>query len=156
VGIGSFHGSDLMHIFGPNPGPPATELLARWIMFAYYLDPNPPEPIVGSWVYWPTYHGRHRDPLSCPRRARVSRTEGHRDSDKGKRQEVTEDQEGREEEKEEETEEEYPCGEARDTDESDHGRVLIFNDWGLSHVEPDSFRRQQTDYLTSIVDSIAV
>jgi hypothetical protein len=122
---GSFHGSDLFHVFGTDPEPPSAEMVTRWISFAYYLDPNPPGPNV--WVHWPPYH-KH----------------------KGESEEGTSSQGANDEDDSDSFFVREQAGEHHHDD-----RILVLDDLGLSRIEHDSFRKEQMDYLNSIVDSLA-
>lgn len=48
--LGSFHGSDILSVFGEIPTPPTAEMQSRWIAFANNLDPN-----VQDFPFWPVY-----------------------------------------------------------------------------------------------------
>ncbi|GAA6021863.1 hypothetical protein JCM10207_004522 [Rhodosporidiobolus poonsookiae] len=48
--VGSFHGADLLAVFGIDQFAPSEEMQTRWIAFANNLDPN-----VAGWPYWPQY-----------------------------------------------------------------------------------------------------
>lgn len=51
--LGTFHGSDLLFLFGLDPLSPSTELQTRWISFANNLNPNPKS---GGYRNWPTWN----------------------------------------------------------------------------------------------------